>query len=309
MKIAVLGSGGLGSFFGAALTKSGEEVWFVGRGDHLAAMRERGLAVESVALGSFHLKVNATDKPADIGPTDLVLFTVKSYDTETALGAIGPLIGKNTTVLTFQNGVDNEDKIANAIGRERVLAGAVSIESFIAEPGLVRQTMGPVLMAIGEIKGEATSRARQVHALLLNTGLKCELSNQMEEVLWEKFLFICATGGVCSVARASVGEVLEFEPTRTLYTAAMREVQAVARAKGIHLPEEIVSQTLARADRMNKATKPSMLRDLERGKRLEIDALNGTVSKFGDQLSVPTPVNNFIYASLKLQDTQVANRP
>lgn len=306
MKIAVLGAGGLGSFLGGALAKSGEDVSFVTRGNHLHAIRDQGLTVESLALGKFQLKVKATDKPSEIGPVDLILFCVKSYDTEKALQTISPLIDNDSVVLSFQNGVDNEDKIADAIGKTRVLAGAISIESFIAEPGLIKQTMGPVLMAMGEIGGEITPRARKIHTALTNAGLKCELSTRIQEVLWNKFLFICATGGVCSVTRASLGEVLGFAATRDLYVAVMKEVEAVARAKGINLAADLVSRTVAQADGMNKATKPSMLRDLERGKRLEIDALNGTVSRFGHQLPVPTPVNDIISASIKLQDLKAA---
>jgi 2-dehydropantoate 2-reductase len=306
LKVAVLGAGGLGSFLGGALAKSGQEVSFITRGDHLQAVRGRGLTVESLALGKFQVKVNATESPSEVGPVDLVLFSVKSYDTENALQKIGPLISHDTTVLSFQNGVDNEDKIADAIGGKHVLAGAISIESFVAEPGLIKQTMGPVLMALGEMDGAVTPRARKVHEVLVKAGFKCELSNRIQQVLWNKFLFICATGGVCSVTQASLGEVLNFEGSRNLYVAVMKEVEAVARAKGIILAEDLVSRTLAQADGMNKATKPSMLRDLERGKRLEIDALNGAVSRFGHQVSVPTPVNDFIYASLKLQDIKAS---
>ena len=306
MKVAVMGAGGLGSFLGGALAKSGEDVFLITRGEHLNAIRNRGLNVESLALGKFHAKVKATDKPAEIGSVDLVLFCVKSYDTEKALQTIGPLIGNETLVLSFQNGVDNEDKIADAIGDRHVLAGAISIESFVAEPGLIKQTMGPVSMAMGEMGGEITASANKIHAALVKAGLKCELSTRITEFLWNKFLFICATGGVCSVTRASLGEVLGLAATRDLYVRVMKEVEAVARAKEINLGADLVTRTLALADNMNKATKPSMLRNLERGKRLEIDALNGAVSRFGHQLSLPTPVNDFISACLKLQDLRAA---
>jgi 2-dehydropantoate 2-reductase len=306
LKIAVMGAGGLGSFLGGALARSGEDVTLVTRGDHLRAIRDRALIVESLALGRFEVRIKATDKPADIGPVDLVLFCVKSYDTGKALQAIGPLIGDDALVLSFQNGVDNEDKIADAIGKGHVLAGAISIESFVAEPGLIKQTMGSVMMAMGEMGREVTPRARKIRTAFVNAGLKCELSDGIQEILWNKLLFICATGGVCSVTRASLGEVLGFEETRELYIAVMKEVEAVARAKGIDLAQDLVSRTLAQADGMNKSTKPSMLRDLERGKRLEIDALNGAVSRFGSQLSVPTAANDFIHATLKLQDLKVA---
>jgi len=302
----VLGSGGIGGFLGGALTKSGNDVWFIARGSHLQAMREQGLSVDSIALGKFNVKVKATDKPSDIGNVDQVLFTVKSYDTESALQQTRPLVGKDTIVLSFQNGVDNEDKIAEALGKEHVLAGIISVESYIAEPGKIAQTMGPVRMAIGEMDGQTTSRAKMVHEAFVKAGLKCELSDHIEQVLWEKFLFIVGTGGVCSISRASIGEILAFEPTRQLFIAVMEEVEAVAKAKGINLPNDIVTTTLATSGKMKKGTKPSMLRDLERGKKLEVDALNGTVSSLGHQLSVPTPVDDFIYACLKIQDQRRA---
>lgn len=307
LKLAVLGAGGIGGFMGGALARSGQDVSVIARGSHLQAIRDRGLTVESVSLGKFQSRVKATDRPSDVGAVDLVLFCVKSYDTEKALESIGPLIGEDTTVLSFQNGVDNEDKIARAVGKIHVLAGAISVESFIAEPGLIKETWGPVMMAMGELSGEITPRAKKIHSALINTGLKCELSTRIQEILWEKFLFICPIGGVCSVTRASIGDVMDFEQTRNLLITAMKEVEAVARAKGINLADDIVPRTLAQAGRVNKSTKPSMLRDLERGKRLEVDALSGAVSRLGRQFSVPTPVNDFIYASLKPQDLKAAS--
>lgn len=287
---------------GGALAKSGQEVSVIGRGKHLEAIRDRGLMVESVSLGKFQTRVKATNQPSEVGTVDLVLFNVKSYDTETALRSIGPLIGDDTTVLSFQNGVDNEDKIAEAIGKTRVLAGAIAVESFIAEPGLIKQTSGPMRFAMGEMSGEITNRAKKINTTFVDAGLKCELSNHIQEVLWEKFLFISAAGGVCSVTRSTFGDVITNEQTRELYVSVMREVEAVARAKGINMASDVVPRTLASTERVSKSMKPSMLRDLELGKRLEIDALNGAVAKFGHQLSVPTPVDDFIYAALKIHD-------
>ena len=306
MKVAVLGSGGIGGFLGGALARASNDVWFIARGKHLQALRGRGLIIESVSIGNFELKVNATDKPADVGEVDLVLFCVKSYDTEPALKQMNPLIGKDTLALSFQNGVDNEDKIGGAIGEEHILAGVISVESYIAEPGKIVQSWGPARTAFGEMSGQITQRSRRILEAFRKAGLKVELSDRIKEILWEKFLFICASGGVCSVARSSIGQVLDFEATRELFAATMKEVEAVARAKGIDLSKNIVTNTLALSDAIRKEMKPSMLRDLEEGKRLEVDALNGTISRFGRQLSVSTPVNDFIYACLKLQDVKVA---
>ena len=308
MKIAVFGSGGIGGFLGGALCKSGEEVWFLARGKHLDAMREGGLRIESVSLGNFQVSVKATDKPSDIGPVDLVLFSVKSYDTEAALEQIGPLIGKQSGVLSFQNGVDNEDKIANMLGKEHAIGGSISVESYIEEPGKIVQATGPWRIVIGEMDGSMTGRIKIAQDALVKAGLICEISNHIRDVIWEKFLFICATAGVCSVSRSTIGEMLAFQPTRDMFVASMKEIEAIASAKGIELPDDIIAKTIARSDSLNKAAKPSMLRDLERGNRLEVDALNGTVSRIGHELSVATPINDFIYASLKLQDLSVAGR-
>jgi len=302
LKIAIVGAGGIGGFIGGALSKSGKDVWVLARGNHLEAIRNRGLTVESVLLGKFQANVKAADKPSDVGPVDLVLFCVKSYDTDSVLNDIGPLIGKDTAILSFQNGVDNEDKIAKTLGKARVLAGAIAVESFIAEPGLIKQTAGPLMIALGEMNGEVTERSKRINSALVEAGLKCEVSNRIQEVLWEKFLFISAAGGVCSVARVPIGEVLAFDQTRTLFVDVMKEVEAVARAKGINIRSDIIERTLGTSERTNKSMKPSMLRDLERGKRLEVDALNGAVSEFGHQLGVPTPTNDFIYAVLKIHD-------
>jgi 2-dehydropantoate 2-reductase len=306
LKVVVFGAGGIGGFLGGALSKSGEDVTVIARGDHLRAIREHGLNVDSVSLGTFRGSVKATERPSDIGAADLVLFCVKSYDTEVALRSISPLVGKDTAVLSFQNGIDNEDKIAHAIGNEHVLAGAISIESFIAQPGTIKQTWGPTLMAMGELNGTITARAKEIHTALTNAGLKCDLSNRILDVLWQKFLFICPTAGMCSIARATIGEIMGFPGTRDLYLAAMKEVAAVATASGINLASDAVQRTFGQAERVEKSTKPSMLRDLELGKRLEIDALSGVVCTLARKFSLATPVNNFIYASLKLQDVKAS---
>jgi len=309
LRVVVVGSGGIGGFLGGALAKSGEDVVFLARGKHLEALKRDGLKVESVALGKFNLKIKATDKPTEIGLADLVLFCVKCYDTETALLQIAPMIGKDTTVLTFQNGVDNEERIGKVLGSKRVMLGTISVESYIAEPGKIVQAAGPWRIAVGEEDGSITSRGKAIHESLLRAGLSCELSDRIRELVWEKFLFICATAGICSVSRSSIGEVLGFRATRDLYLAALKEIEGIARAKGFKFADGLAAKrTLAQADAVNKSTKPSMLRDLEKGNRVEVDALNGAVSRFGRELSIPTPVNDFIYGTLKVQDLAAARR-
>lgn len=304
VKFAVFGTGGIGGFLGAALARSGQDVSFVARGKHLDAMRKNGLSIQSVSLGNFRVKAKATEKPSDIGVVDVVLFCVKSYDTEATLQEIGPLIGQNTVVVSFQNGIDSEDRIGEALGKGHVLAGAIAVESYIAEPGKIVQSAGPWMITVGEMDGSVTPRVNSIRDAFVSAGLKCEVSAAIREVLWQKFLFITPTAGVCSVSRSSIGEVLGFQPTRELYVASMKEIEAVARAAGVKLAADATTKTLEQVGEVNKSTKPSMLRDLERGKRLEVDALSGAVSRLGRELHVPTPVNDFLYASLKLQDSK-----
>ena len=276
---------------------------FLARGKHLEALKRDGLKVESVTLGKFNLKIKATDKPTEIGVVDLALFCVKCYDTETVLQQVSPMIDQDTTVLTFQNGVDNEELIGKILGPNRVMLGTISVESYIAEPGKIVQAAGPWKIAVGEPDGSITPRGTAIRESLLTAGLSCELSERIRELVWEKFLFICATAGICSVSRSSTGEVLGFQATRDLYLATLKEIEGIARAKGFKFADGLAAKrTLAQADAVNKSTKPSMLRDLEKGKRIEVDALNGAVSRFGRELSIPTPVNDFIYGTLKVQD-------
>ena len=299
MRIAVLGAGGVGGYYGGLLAHGGHNVAFVARGAHLAALRQRGLRVESVH-GDFCVQpVRATDDPAEIGPVDLVLVAVKNYDLESAARAAEPLVGPGTAVLPLLNGLDADRRLAAVLGQGVVLAGLTHISSSLAAPGLVRQISAVRRITLGERDGTETPRAWRIADVLASAGIDVVLSDHIEVALWEKFLFIASISGVCCLARRPLGVVLATAETRDLYLQALREVEAVARAQNVALAPDLVEHTLALSDSFAPETRPSMLVDLEAGRRLELEALNGTVVRLGRSVGVATPVHAVAYAALK----------
>lgn len=314
MKIAVMGTGGVGGYFGGMLAQAGHDVTFIARGSHLAAIRDNGLQVKTVH-GDFTVGPGrrtavplATDDPSDVGPVDLVLFCVKTYHTKEAGHAIAPLIGDDTVILSLQNGVDNEEKLAEMYGQAHVLGGVCYISSAIAAPGVIKQVSGPRTIVFGELDGSITPRAKRIHQAFHEAGIETTLSDNVQQALWTKFLFICALSGVASVARSPVGALVSTPETRELLRETMAEVEAVARARGVELEAGIVDQMMQTAESFTLETKPSMLVDVEKGNRIEIDALNGTVARLGAELGVPVPANRFIYAALKPADERAKRR-
>ncbi len=300
MKIAIMGAGGIGGFYGGLLAKAGEDVAFIARGPHLDAMRNNGLRVLS-HFGDFDLPtLNATDDPAQVGPVELVVMTTKAYGLEAAARAIQPLVGAETVVLPLLNGVEIAERIGIVIGGKHLLGGLAKISSAIAEPGVIRQTTPFQQLLFGEFSGEPSHRARAVEGVLKGAQIDAVLTPHIERELWHKFILLTAMAGVCAITRHTVGPVRSDPDTRDLLGGCMREVEAVARQKKVDLAQGVVVDTLAFIDGVSPENKPSMLLDLERGKPLELDALNGTVVRMGTELGVPTPVNQFIYAALKL---------
>jgi 2-dehydropantoate 2-reductase len=298
MKIAVMGSGGIGGYFGGLLARAGEDVTFIARGAHLEAIRKNGLEVKSVA-GDFHVRARATHDPAAVGPVDLVLFCVKGYDTDAAGLQIRPMVDPKTVVLCLQNGVDNEERLAAILGENHVVTGVVHILSTISAPGIINQTAGPRSLTFGEKDGLVTPRADRILAALKGAGIQAELSPQIQVDLWEKFLFICAQGGVTALARLSIGEILTCSETAALYRSVMEEVALVGRAKGIPLPADAVDRALTFARGLQPGMRSSLAHDLSQGNRLEVETLAGTVVRYGREAGVPTPFNFAIYACLK----------
>jgi 2-dehydropantoate 2-reductase len=301
MKIAIMATGGVGGYFGARLAAAGEEVHFIARGAHLAALRANGLTLNS-ANGDLHLQpVSATDNPAQIGPVDVVLFAVKQYDTETAANAIKPLIGADTAVITLQNGMDQKERLSAIVGRDHVLGGAAYIlGAEITAPGIISHVGKVARMVFGELEGQKTARAERFLAACRNAGIDAALSADIAKELWSKFTMLSAFSGVSTVTRKPAGAIMADPDTRTLMIDAMAEAAAVGRAKGIDLGDDFVSRQIAFYGQMALDAKASMLLDLENGRRLELEFLSGAVARIGDELGVPTPAHHFIYAALKL---------
>jgi 2-dehydropantoate 2-reductase len=298
-KIAILGAGGIGGYYGGLLARSGHDVTFLARGDHLEAIQHCGLRVESVH-GDFEIRpARATDDPAQVGPVDLVLVTVKSYDLHAAAERALPLVGPQTILLPLLNGLDAADRLATVVGERHVLAGLTHISSSIAAPGTIRQISAVRRITFGERDGAITPRAEQLRDTLASGDIEVVLSTAIDVALWEKFLFIASIGGVCCLARQPIGAVLATPETRQLYLDALCEVEAVARARGVALAPDVVDGTLRLTAGFAPQTRPSMLVDLEAGRRLELEAMSGAVMHYGRAAGVPTPVHDTIYAALK----------
>jgi 2-dehydropantoate 2-reductase len=299
MRIAVLGSGGVGGYYGALLAQNGQRVVFIARGKHLQAIQERGLGIKSIH-GDFKVQpAQATDDPAQVGVVDLVLFTVKSYDLSETAESAHPLFGPHTVALPLLNGLDAADQLSAIFGREQVLAGLTHISSSIAAPGLIRQVSKVRRITFGEQDGRITPRAGRIRDVLSSSGIQAVLTPDIQTALWEKFIFIASISGVCCLARQPIGPILSTPESRELLVNALREVEDVGRARGVALPSDIVHSMLEMAEGFAPETKPSLLVDLEAGRRLELEALSGTVVRYGRATSVATPVHSMIYAALK----------
>lgn len=298
MRIAVMGTGGVGGYFGGRLAAAGEDVTFVARGAHLEAMRGGGLRIES-ALGDLLLQpVKATERPAEIGPVDVVLFTVKLWDTDAAARAIRPLVGPGTAVVTFQNGVDSAERLAAALGTAPVVGGVCHIAAAIAAPGVIRHTGTLARLTVGELRGGTSGRVAAFAKAARRAGIDITEADDIRRAIWEKFVFLAPFSGVTSLARLPIGPIRENGDSRRLFADAVAEAVAVAAAVGIALPEDRIAEVMQFTDGLPPQMKSSMLGDLERGARLELPWLSGTVARLGRQHGVPTPVHRVIHDAL-----------
>jgi 2-dehydropantoate 2-reductase len=302
MKVAVMGAGGVGGYYGGLLARHGEEVWLIARGDHLRALQQRGLEVQSVMSGNFHVAVHATADAREAGQVDVVLFAVKTYDTAAAAEAIKPLLGPQTVVLTLQNGIDSAEQIGAIVGAGRMMAGPVYIGAAIQAPGVIEQNAGPCRMVFGELAGGVSDRGQRLLQLFQNAGMVCELSDNVMVALWEKFIFICAFSGFTALARLPIGPLRSSPPLRQLYSACLQELSQVADASGVPLRVDMVDHVVTLTDAVAETMTSSLQVDLERGRRLEVDSLQGVVVRLGERLGIPTPVHALLYAFLKVHD-------
>jgi 2-dehydropantoate 2-reductase len=299
MRVTVMGSGGTGGYFGGLLARSGEDVTFIARGAHLAAIRKNGLTVRSRLVGDFTVPARATDDPAQSGPVDLVLFCVKAYDTESAAERLRPAVGPDTVILPVQNGIDSAERIGRIVGAGRVMGGLAGVSSVVAAPGVIEHRAGPDVIQLGELDGPPSPRTARVVDALARAGIKAQVRPDMRVALWEKFVLICGLSGLTALTRLPLGTVLACPETRTLFGQVMEETQTVGQATGVPVPGDHAAKMMKFFQASDPAIRGSLYYDLAAGRRLEIETLNGTVVRLGQERGVLTPANFAVYAALK----------
>lgn len=309
MRVAVMAAGGLGSYYGALLAQGGHDVTFIARGAHLKALREHGLVVKSVH-GDMTIKpARATDDPGEVGPVDWILFSVKTYDTESAAQAMRPMVGPQTTVVTFQNGVQAHEEIGGIIGMDHLLVAPTQVVSNITQPGVVEQKSPFRITTVGEVAQRGiTPRVEWLAGELKKAGAEATAAPDGLKPLWHKFIFIASTAGLASLARTAPYDLFQLPEARRALHDAMEEVYAVGRALDVQMDPDIVERQYQFTLKLGPGQKPSMQLDLEQGKRLEIDALSGAVVRLGHAKGIATPVHQTIYAGLKMIDEQVKHK-
>src|SRR5258707_8107597 len=289
MRIAVVGAGGVGGGFGAALAKAGADVTFIARGAHLAAMKNGGLKVQG-GRGETHLvPTRATDDPADIGTVDIVLFCVKLWDVENAGQKIRPLIGPDTAVIPLQNGVDAAERLIPILGPNAVMGGVAQISASIVAPGVIQQVGTFMRMIFGELDGKRSKRGEDFLALCLQAGFDATLSEQILTELWMKFILLASNASVMALARQPIGKLRDDPDLRPIFLAAWQETIDVGRARSVTLPADALEKIVDFTSHAPPAMKASMALDLDRGNRLEVPWLGGRVAELGRQLGVPQP--------------------
>ncbi|UCF73184.1 MAG: 2-dehydropantoate 2-reductase [Deltaproteobacteria bacterium] len=309
MKIAVMGSGAVGGYYGGLLARTGQDVTFIARGPHLAALRKNGLQVKSVH-GDFAIApVQVTDSPAELGLVDLVIVCVKTPDTDEASQAMKPMVGPDTTVMSLQNGIDAAERIGAVVGMKNMVGGATWLSSSIEAPSMIRQISQFRRIVLGELDGRITPRVQAVFEVLKGTGATVELSNTILKVLWTKFVFIASISGIGSLTRLAIGDYRNVPETRALLVGLMREVDALAGASGIRLDPDVIEQTLALIDNAAPSIKPSMQRDVEASRRSELDSMIGVIQRKGRELRVSTPTADMVYAALLPGELKARSEP
>jgi len=297
MKIAVMGAGGIGGCFGGLLAKAGLDVTLIARGEHLQAIQHNGLQVNQPE-SSYTVKVKATDDPSQVGPVDVVLLSVKTYQNEQAIPLMKPLVGNDSAVITLQNGVESADEVGREFGHERVLPGAAYLLCNIESPGVVRQRAPIARMAFGESNGERSQRAVEIQETFSEAGIEADLSEYVMKALWSKLLYNTPANGLACASRLTPRAFFEYSEGSALFDAAFREVAAVATASGVSLGDVDVKGAMKLVAMRPLDGKGSMQADLEAGRPLELEAIVGSVGRIGRKVDVATPLMDLLYALL-----------
>jgi 2-dehydropantoate 2-reductase len=302
MKIAILGSGGVGGYYGARLARAGHDVTFIARGAHLAAIRERGLEVRSPALGDFIVCAPAEEDPSRVGPVDLVIVAVKAYDNDTALPRVGPMLGPGTSILTLQNGVDSVSDLAALYGEPAVIGGTTYVATSIVAPGVIEQNGSHRRVIIGEIFGNPprlSDRVRAVRDAMAGADIEVEAVDDGRVPIWEKFIFLVSLAGFTGAARLPIGPLWSDQQIRAQFLEGCREVEQVARAEGVPVAADTIERIGRYVGKIPGSMRSSLLIDLSQGKRIEVEALLGAAVRRAARAGVPVPITSTLYAVLK----------
>ena len=299
MRILIFGTGGVGGYFGGRLAQSGEDVTFIARGEHLRAIKTNGLKVESVG-GNFAVDpAKATDNVADAGDVDLILVAVKAWQVPEAARTMKPIIGPATAVLPFENGVEAPSQLVAELGQEKVLGGLCKIVSYIVEPGRIRHAGFEPSVTFGELNNLRTERVERIHEMFAKAGINATIPIDIDVALWTKFLFIVSFSGVGALTRKPAGYIRANPESRALILEAMKEVYALARSRGIDLPQDSVEKGMATVDSLPEDATSSMQRDIAAGKPSELESQNGAVVRLAREVDLEVPTHELIYRTLK----------
>jgi 2-dehydropantoate 2-reductase len=307
--IAVVGAGGVGGYFGGKLASAGADVVFIARGATLEALRTRGLRVDSIGGDFVVERVNATDDPAGVGTVDAVIFAVKAWQIAEAAERVKPLIGPDTMVVPLENGMEVPEQLAAILGAEHVLGGLCGIVAYIVEPGHIRHAGIEPFVMFGEVDGRPSERAERLREEFVRAGVKADPPQDIRHAMWSKFLFITPMSGIGALTRVPIGVWRSMPQPRAIAAQAMREIIAVAAARGVTLGDEAVDRTLARYDGMPAEATSSLQRDVMEGKPSELDAQLGAVARMARAAGIDTPVCDFLLAMLLPQEHRLKPAP
>lgn len=302
MKFAILGAGAVGGYYGARLARAGHDVTFIARGAHLDAIRSRGLAIRSPALGDFVVHARAEADASRVGPVDVVIVAVKTYDNPSALTLVPPMLGPESAVLTLQNGVDSATEVARVVGEARVVGGTTYIATAIAEPGVIEQTGTHRRVVFGEVFGDLprlTPRVRAIEEALLAADVQSEAVDDGRIPIWEKFTFLVALAGFTGASRLPIGPIWEDPVSRAQFLEGCREIERLAHASGVAIRPDLLDQIARYVSGVPGTMRSSLLIDLAQGKRIEVEALQGAVVRLAAAAGIPVPIVSTLYALLK----------
>ncbi len=302
MTFAILGSGAVGGYFGAKLARAGQDVTFIARGAHLEAIRSKGLAIKSITLGDFEVRAAAESDTAQVGPVDVAIVSVKTYDNPTALPMLTPLLGPDTVVLTLQNGVDSVDDVAAVVGQSRVLGGTTYVATALEAPGLIVQTGVHRSIVFGEVSGDGRRISPRVQAIadvLATADIQVTPVPDARVPIWDKFVYLVAFSGFTGAARLPIGHLWKSPHTQEMFYACSREVASIAAAEGVTISANRFDTLKEYMDNISPITRSSLLIDLEQGKRIEVEALQGAAVRRAAKHGLPTPILSTLYSVLK----------